>query len=74
MTIQTKPEPFCPNCGGRMILRVPKPKQSWKPFWGCSQYPDCEGSRNIREDGKPESDDDIIGGFYQGYDPYEFKD
>jgi len=28
------------------------------PFWGCSQYPDCRGTRNIKEDGAPESDDD----------------
>jgi ssDNA-binding Zn-finger/Zn-ribbon topoisomerase 1 len=56
--IQIKPEPYCPICGGRMKLRRPKPGQTYKPFWGCSQYPDCKGTRNIGEDGKPESDED----------------
>jgi len=44
-----------------MRLRRPKQGQTYKPFWGCSQYPDCKGTRNIGEDGKPESDDDNWG-------------
>ena len=50
----TKPEPYCPVCGAKMKLRKPKSYQSWEPFWGCGQYPDCNGSRNIDEDGCPE--------------------
>ena len=56
--IRTKPEPYCPDCGGRMILRRPKKGQSRRPFWGCSQWPDCDGTRNIMADGQPEEDDD----------------
>lgn len=44
-----KPEPYCPCCGARMVLRRPKPGSynKFDPFWGCSQYPDCHGKRNI---------------------------
>lgn len=52
--IQTKPEPYCPECGARMVLKRPRPNQGWEPFWGCSRFPDCKGTRQIREDGKPE--------------------
>ena len=60
--IRTKPAPYCPACGAQMVLRKPKPHRNrydpFDPFWGCSQYPDCKGTRNIKEDGTPESDDD----------------
>ena len=36
---------FCPKCGSAMILRTPKQGQTWKPFFGCSSFPDCKGSR-----------------------------
>jgi ssDNA-binding Zn-finger/Zn-ribbon topoisomerase 1 len=49
--------PACPDCGGRMRLRRPRPSQTWKPFWGCMNYPDCKGSLNIDpETGEPEDD------------------
>jgi len=64
--IITKPEPYCPSCGARMVLRRPKPNQKWKPFWGCSQFPDCHGTRNINPDGTPQDDDD--------YDDYDEDD
>jgi len=56
--IQTSPCPYCPECGAQMVLRRPKPHQDWEPFWGCSLYPDCEGAREIGEDGKAEALDD----------------
>lgn len=60
-TIVTKPEPYCPLCGARMILRRPPEGKTWQPFWGCNDFPTCRGTRNIDpETGKPESDDDII--------------
>jgi ssDNA-binding Zn-finger/Zn-ribbon topoisomerase 1 len=59
MIIQTKPVPYCPECGARMSLRRPKPDQSWEPFWGCSTFPECRGTRNIMSDGKPETDRDL---------------
>ncbi len=27
--------PCCPKCGKPMVLRSPKPKQTWKPFYSC---------------------------------------
>jgi ssDNA-binding Zn-finger/Zn-ribbon topoisomerase 1 len=55
--IQTHPVPHCPICGAQMTLRRPKQNAEWwPPFWGCNLYPDCKGTRNIREDGKPEED------------------
>ena len=50
--IQTKPEPTCPECGTKMILRRPRRNQSWKPFWGCTCFPNCKGRRGIGSDGK----------------------
>jgi len=55
--IRTKPEPYCPECGAKMVLRRPGLGASWKPFWGCSQYPDCTGTRQVEEDGTPEGND-----------------
>lgn len=58
--IRTKPVPYCPQCGAKMVLRKPKPHEEWRfdPFWGCSQYPECRGTRNIKQDGTPEMGDD----------------
>lgn len=55
--IQAKPEPHCLQCGAKMVLRRPKGHLDWDPFWGCSQYPDCKGTRQIMEDGTPETDE-----------------
>lgn len=55
--IQTKPEPSCPYCGQKMVLRRPGPYNSWPSFWGCPNYPDCQGTREIMPDGIPEEDD-----------------
>ena len=57
-TVQTKPRPYCPRCGARMKLRRPKRYQKFDAFWGCSDYPDCRGARNIGKDGKPETDEE----------------
>jgi len=51
--IKTKPEPYCPECGEKCILKLPRPDQTWEPFWGCSDFPKCRGSVNIGEDGLP---------------------
>ena len=41
---QTRKEPACPKCRRQMVLR-----ESWRgEFWGCSAYPQCRGTRNIR--------------------------
>lgn len=56
--IRTKPEPYCPNDGARMVLRRPQPGDSWGPFWGCSNFPECKGRRGILADGRPEGTED----------------
>lgn len=59
MTIRTSPVPCCPDCGAQMKLRTPRPEalRQFDPFWGCSQYPDCQGTREICQDcGKPDDD------------------
>lgn len=56
--IRTKPEPACPRCGAKMILRKPKEGQTFKAFWGCGDFPNCKGTRQIGDDGRPESMDD----------------
>lgn len=60
MNIQTKPEPSCPECGAKMKLRKPGLGQHWKAFWGCPDYPECRGTREIMSDGTPEPDDEFL--------------
>lgn len=38
--------PTCIKCGSTMRLVKPKPADTWKPFWGCTQYSvtGCKGS------------------------------
>lgn len=66
--IHTKPEPACPDCGARMVLRRPGPGKNWKPFWGCSQYPICTGKRQINDNGEAETDQDIEDAMYDEED------
>lgn len=40
--------PLCPQCGAAMVRRVGKrntPEEA--PFWGCTAYPGCRGTRRI---------------------------
>ena len=40
--------PICPVCGKPMLQRVAKKGvNSGKPFWSCSNYPNCTGTRKI---------------------------
>jgi ssDNA-binding Zn-finger/Zn-ribbon topoisomerase 1 len=53
--IKTKPAPYCPDCGAKMALRKPRhPNQHFDAFWGCTEYPDCFGKRDILPDGRPD--------------------
>lgn len=52
--IRTKPEPYCPKCGARMVLR--QNRRTKERFWGCNLWPDCDGTRGIAPDGLPEDD------------------
>lgn len=38
-----KAGPTCPLCEKRMVVR----EGNYGKFWGCSQYPECSGSRSI---------------------------
>ena len=41
-------KPACPNCGRPMVLRTARKSQkAGQPFWGCSGYPDCKGTRLV---------------------------
>ena len=38
--------PLCPECGKPMRRRTAKSgKNAGKPFWGCTAYPECKGTR-----------------------------
>lgn len=64
-TIRTKPEPYCPECGARMVLRTRR--SDGERFWGCSNYPECKGTRQILSDGRPEGDGDELPMWDWGY-------
>lgn len=36
--------PVCPKCGSPTVLREPKKGAKWPPFFGCIEYPNCNGS------------------------------
>jgi len=40
--------PECPECGQPMLRRtVRKGSRAGEAFWGCSDYPDCRGTREV---------------------------
>lgn len=45
----TKTEVICPDCGSLMVLR----DGQYGKFWGCSQFPKCEGAHSAHPDGTP---------------------
>jgi len=48
----------CPICTGSMHLVSPHQGQTWRPFWGCDDYPECRGSFNIKRNGIVETFDE----------------
>lgn len=43
--------PACPKCGKPMFKRMQKKGQmQGREFWGCSDYPRCNGLRPIKAD------------------------
>lgn len=41
--------PLCPKCGNRMVKRMQRKGQGQgREFWGCSDYPHCNGILPIR--------------------------
>ena len=48
-----KATPTCPNCGKPMRLRTARQgKNAGTRFWGCSDYPNCKGTRPMETAGK----------------------
>lgn len=48
--IEIEQKPDCPKCSTpNMVKRVPKPDQTWSAFWGCSDWPKCDGTRKYEE-------------------------
>lgn len=48
--ILSEDAPQCPVCGKPMLQRVAKKGvNSGKPFWSCSDYPNCNGTRKIED-------------------------
>ncbi|MDE7375429.1 MAG: topoisomerase DNA-binding C4 zinc finger domain-containing protein [Muribaculaceae bacterium] len=40
--------PACPKCGKPMLRRMQKKGQmQGREFWGCSDYPRCNGARQL---------------------------
>lgn len=37
--------PRCPDCSGIMAVR--HRRSDGNPFWGCTRFPKCRGTRNI---------------------------
>ena len=50
VSASTQPEamgpPTCPKCGSPMVEKANG--RTGRPFWSCSRYPDCTGTRNWR--------------------------
>jgi len=43
--------PACPKCGKSMLKRMQKKgQQQGREFWGCSDYPNCNGILPISRD------------------------
>ncbi|MCH2141053.1 MAG: RecQ family ATP-dependent DNA helicase [Phycisphaerales bacterium] len=39
--------PDCPKCGSHMTIR--RRRSDGNPFWGCTTYPRCKGTKNCEE-------------------------
>lgn len=45
---EARSTPTCPQCGAVMVERVAKRgTRAGEAFWGCSNYPDCRGTRKM---------------------------
>ncbi len=62
--MRVSPPPLCPVCGIEMRLRRPKPIDHWKPFWGCSAWPQCTATS------EPEVADDTQASLFS--DAYDY--
>lgn len=47
-TEPTDDSPACPACGAQMLRRIAKRgARAGQPFWGCSSFPGCRGTRPV---------------------------
>lgn len=46
--------PNCPNCNAHMVSR----KSARGIFWGCSNFPNCKGTRDVMGESKQERERD----------------
>jgi len=44
----------CPECSGEMISR--RNRNDGARFWGCKQFPDCKGTRDVNGNSKYDLD------------------
>jgi four helix bundle suffix protein len=52
------PARACPICGQPMVQRIArKGPRANQPFWGCSGYPDCKGTRAANQSEKSDRSD-----------------
>ncbi len=50
--------PACPACGKPMLRRTARQgPRAGKPFWGCSAYPACRGTRPVEQGEKSDRSD-----------------
>ncbi|MCX6909728.1 MAG: four helix bundle suffix domain-containing protein [Verrucomicrobia bacterium] len=50
--------PLCPRCAKPMLQRTArKGPHAGQPFWGCSAYPDCTGTRPFTPSGQSDQSD-----------------
>ena len=55
---QQAPSPQCPVCGKPMLQRTARTSpRAGQPFWGCSTFPNCKGSRPITPSDKSDQSD-----------------
>ncbi len=51
------PDVICPECGAPMVLRTTKRftyrNGQLRKFWGCSRWPECDGTHGAHPDGRP---------------------
>ncbi len=46
----SSPSPSCPRCGKLMVVRTARQgANAGSQFWGCSAYPECNGTRPLDE-------------------------
>ena len=49
LNVQTDPDPNCPKCGSKMLLRTAKSgANAGGRFWGCSNFPRCRSMLPVK--------------------------